>query len=91
MEQTFDLSSIRYVKRITIGQKDPQVLYTEEDASRDMTLLNKCLNDYPKGRIIAHEKNFTILNIGEHQVVQQWVTYHIGFAKKPVWLKDAYE
>lgn len=88
MTQVFDLSSVRYVKRIVVGQKDPQVLYTEEDAAKDIELLNKCLNDFPKGHIIGQEKNFTIFNIGEHQVVQQWIVYHIGFEKKPVWLQD---
>lgn len=88
MAQVFDLFSVKYIKRIIIGQKDPQVLYTEEDAANDMALLNRCLNEYPKGHIIGQEKNFTIFNIGEHQVVQQWIVYHIGFEKKPVWLKD---
>lgn len=56
-----------------------------------MALLKRCLNDYLKGCITAHAKNFRILNIGGHQEVQQWATYHIGFAKKSVWLKEAYE
>ena len=41
MAQVFDLSSVKYVKRIVLGQKDPQVLYTEEDAAKDMALLNR--------------------------------------------------
>ena len=60
MAEVFDLSRIKYVKRIVVGQKDPQVLYTEEDAAKDMELLNKCLNEFPKGHIIGQEKNFTI-------------------------------
>ena len=88
MAQVFDLSSVKYVKRIVLGQKDPEVLYTEEDAAKDMALLNRCLSEYPKGHIIGQEKNFTIFNIGEHQVVQQWIVYHIGFEKKPVWLQE---
>lgn len=34
------------------------------------------------------EKNFYILNIGEHQVVMQYIVYHIGFERKPYWLKE---
>jgi hypothetical protein len=32
------------------------------------------------------EKNFNLLNIGEHQVVLQSLVYHIGFSRKPIWL-----
>ena len=40
----FDLSNIRYVKRIIVGQNDPNVPYKEEDYQKANELLNKCLN-----------------------------------------------
>ncbi len=51
-------------------------------------MLNRCLSDSPKGAIIGTEKNFAVLQIGEHQVVMQWLCYHVGFPRKPGWLKD---
>jgi hypothetical protein len=27
------------------------------------------------------------LNIGEHQLVMQYIVYHVGFTRKPAWLK----
>ncbi|OCX43211.1 hypothetical protein A7X81_08185 [Campylobacter ornithocola] len=88
MAQILDLSSIGFIKRITMGQKDTKSIYTEEQAQQDIKFLNKCLNDFPKGRIVACEKNFNVLNIGEHQVVQQWIVYHIGFKTKPLWMEN---
>ncbi|RDU62058.1 hypothetical protein CQA53_09575 [Helicobacter didelphidarum] len=87
MAKIFDLTSIRFIKRITIGQQD-NTPYSEEDAKKDLDFINKCLNDFPKGHIIACEKNFKIMNMGEHQVVQQYVVYHIAFEKKPLWIQD---
>ena len=58
----------------------------EEHYRKQTELLNRCLSEFPKGKIIAQEKNFYILNIGEHQVVMQYVVYHVGFARKPPWL-----
>lgn len=88
MAKVFDLSSVGFVKRIVIGKSDPNSTYTEEQANQDLGMLNKCLNNFPKGRIIACEKNFNVLNLGEHQVVQQWVVYHVGFEKKPLWMEN---
>ena len=84
----FDLSNIRYVKRIIVGQNDPNVPYKEEDYQKANELLNKCLNEIPKGKIIGIERNFHLFNLGEHQVVLQWLTYHVGFERKPMWLEE---
>ena len=53
-----------------------------------MALINRCLSDYPKGKIIGVEKSFSILQIGEHNVVLQWTTYHVGFIRRPLWLEE---
>lgn len=86
MADTFSVSDVGYVHRVVIGNEDPEKQPDEEKFQKQSALLNKCLSEYPKGRIIAQEKNFYILNIGEHQVVMQYVTYHIGFPRKPPWL-----
>lgn len=82
----FDLSDVGYVRRITIGSTNPEKLTSDVEAKEAADLLNRCLHDTPRGRIIGIEKNFSILNIGEHQVVLQAMVYHIGFARRPLWL-----
>lgn len=84
----FDLSEVRYIKRISIGTSDPSKMLSEEEVQRSMDLLNKCLTEPPKGTLIGIEKSFKILNIGEHQAVLQWLVYHVGFPRKPMWLDD---
>ncbi|QJE72439.1 hypothetical protein HHL28_04405 [Aerophototrophica crusticola] len=83
----FDLTDVGFVKRITVGSTNPERMATEEEVQAAADLLNRCLSDSPKGRIIGVEKNFSILNIGEHQVVLQCVVYHVGFPRKPYWLE----
>jgi len=84
----FDLSEVRFVKRISIGTSDPSKMLSEEEVQSSMDLLNKCLTGPPKGTLIGIEKSFKILNIGEHQAVLQWLVYHVGFPRKPTWLDD---
>lgn len=84
----FDLTDVGYVKRVTVGSANPEKLASEEQIQKAADLLNRCLTDTPKGRIIGIEKNFSILNIGEHQVVLQCIVYHVGFPRKPYWLEE---
>ncbi len=84
----FDLSDIHYVKRITIGTSNPGHIISDEEIQKAMDLLNKCLTGPPKGTILGIEKSFKILTIGEHQAVLQWLVYHVGFSRKPVWIDD---
>lgn len=82
----FDLTDVGYVERIVVGSRDPENLAQEDAIEAAVALLNRCLTDSPKGRIIGIEKTFSLLNIGEHQVVLQCMIYHVGFARKPYWL-----
>ncbi|MGI4732348.1 MAG: hypothetical protein ACRYFW_11435 [Janthinobacterium lividum] len=84
----FDLSDVTFVKRITLGSAHPEAIQPEEALEDAAALLNRCLSDHPRGKIINLEKSFTLLNIGEHQVVLQWACYHVGFPRKPLWLED---
>lgn len=84
----YDLSDISYVERIVVGSRDPENLTSEVDIQTAVALLNKCLSEAPKGKIIGIEKTFSLLNIGEHQVVLQAMIYHVGFARKPYWLAE---
>lgn len=84
----FDLTEVKFVKRIVVGSDNPTQIRSPEQIEESRALLNRCLSDTPKGTIIGTEKSFTILQVGEHQVVLQWLCYHIGFSRKPVWMKD---
>ncbi len=81
-----DLTEVKYVKRITVGSSDPGRMCTAKEIEEAAALLNRCLNDTPKGHIIGTEKSFAVLQMGEHQVVLQWIVYHVGFPRKPIWL-----
>lgn len=85
--EQFSLADVHYIHRVIVGNDNPETAANEEKIQAQLEHLNRCLNEYPKGKIIGQEKNFYILNIGEHQVVMQYVVYHIGFSRKPVWIK----
>ncbi|HEX7130652.1 MAG TPA: hypothetical protein VF217_11400 [Rhodanobacteraceae bacterium] len=83
-----DLSEVKFVKRVVVGSNSPTQMLSEAQIEEARALLNRCLTDTPRGVIIGIERSFTILQIGEHQVVLQWLAYHIGFPRKPVWMRD---
>lgn len=84
----FDLTDVRYVKRLVVGSTDSEKMMSEAVLQRQQALLNRCLAETPRGRIIGLEKTFSLLNIGEHQVVLQAMIYHIGFERRPYWLPE---
>ena len=84
---SFTLTEMRYVKRIVVGNENPNALKSEAEIREAAELLNRCLNSVPRGYILGLEKGFAILSVGEHQVLLQHTVYHVGFARKPVWLE----
>lgn len=84
----FDLSDVRFVKRIVVGSDNAARIRTKEEVDQALAQLNQCLTGTPAGKIVGIEKSFTLVQVGEHQVVLQWLAYHVGFARKPVWLAD---
>lgn len=84
----FDISDVGFVKRIVVGSNNPANLQSETQVAEAMVLLNRCLSEMPKGKIIGIERSFNILQVGEHNVVLQWLTYHVGFPRRPHWLEE---
>lgn len=82
----FQLSDMRFIKRIVVGNNNPQRMKTEEEVEADMALVNRCLSSTPRGYLLSMEKSFGLYNVGEHQIVLQYAIYHIGFERKPVYL-----
>lgn len=82
MEKSFALSDIRYIKRITVGNIDPNSPMSDEKKDEQIQKLNDYLNGYPKGKIIGKDISFGIFQVGEHQLTMQATTYHIGFQRE---------
>lgn len=79
------LTDIRYVKLVSIGSVNPNNPLSEESKKGQIKLLNRCLNDYPKGVIIGKDITIGRYMIGEHELTMEKVTYHVGFSRKPSW------
>lgn len=82
-----DLQDITYVKRINIGVINPNNPVSEEQQEAQISLLNRCLSEFPKGRIIGKDIAIGVFQLGEHQITLQRITYHVGFKRKPDWLQ----
>lgn len=83
-----DMSDVTFLKRIVVGNDDPNHFREPEEVEKAVAYLNRCLTEAPKGRIVGSEKSFTVLQLGEHQVVLQWTVYHVGFKRKPLWMES---
>lgn len=82
------LEDIRYVKTISIGSVNPNNPLSEEAISKQVEVLNKCLNDYPKGIIIGKDVTIGRYMVGPHELTMEKTTYHIGFKRKPAWMGE---
>lgn len=87
LQKPFDHSCVKHVKRIVVGSPDPSGPQVEAEAREALALLNRCLSEAPAGRIMGTEKSFRVINEGEIQIVVQWLVYHVGFERKPLWLE----
>lgn len=79
------LSDFQYVKLVPIGSVNPNAPLSDESREAQVELLNRCLNDYPKGTIIGKDITIGRYMIGEHELTMEKVTYHVGFTRKPAW------
>ena len=84
----FEMAGVSFVKRIVVGTNNPVDPQSDAKIEEALALLNRCLSEAPRGRILGIEKSFAILQMGEHNVVLQWMTYHVGFDRKPFWLTE---
>lgn len=81
-------SDIRYVKLVTVGSVNPNNPLSDQSRMEQEKLLNRCLNDYPKGIILSKDTTIGRYMIGEHELSMEKVTYHVGFTRKPAWLNE---
>jgi len=83
-----DLTEIRYVKMVPVGSVNPNNPLSDQSKEEQVALLNRCLNDYPKGVIMGKDITIGRYMLGEHELTMEKVTYHIGFERKPSWLEE---
>lgn len=79
------LSDIHYVKMVPIGSINPNNPLSEQSRQSQVELLNRCLNDYPKGTILGKDISIGRYMLGEHELTMEKVTYHVGFPRRPQW------
>ncbi|QNU66743.1 hypothetical protein EHE19_018190 [Ruminiclostridium herbifermentans] len=82
------LTDICYVKLVPIGSVNPNNPLSDQSRAEQEKLLNRCLNDYPKGIIIGKDTTIGRYMIGEHELTMEKVTYHVGFPRRPAWIEE---
>lgn len=81
-----EITDVGFVKRIAVGNVSGVV--TNEQVEAAMDLLNRCLHEYPRGRIVAVEHTPCFHDDAHGRHVFRLVSYHIGFPRRPQWLID---
>ena len=82
------ITDIHYVKLVSIGSVNPNNPLSDQVREEQAALLNRCLNDYPKGIIIGKDITIGRYLIGEHELTMEKITYHVGFVRKPAWEEE---
>lgn len=83
--EKLNLYDVGYVKLVPVGSINPNNPVSEESRTQQLELLNRCLNDFPKGKIIGIDRSIGRYQVGEHELTMEKMTYHIGFKRRPIW------
>lgn len=87
-EEKTALEDIHYVKLVTVGSVNPNNPLSDQSREAQAALLNRCLNEYPRGVILGRDVTVGKYLIGDHQLTMEKITYHVGFARKPSWEEE---
>lgn len=87
-EGTLSLADIRFVKDVVVGSVNPAVPFSDSEREAQVALLNRCLSEHPRGVIIGSDIQVGRYLAGQHELTVQRTVYHVGFARRPVWLGD---
>lgn len=79
---------VGFIKVVIVGSINPNKLLSPEELEKQVNFLNKCLNEYPKGKIIGKNTSIGKYKIGDHELIMEQTAYHIGFKRKPEWLNE---
>ena len=84
--EKIDLSDITFAKIVAVGHVNKST--TEEEMNEQIILLNRCLQELPKGRIIGKNVSTFTFNYEDLPSRFEQTTYHIGWKRKPHWLDE---
>lgn len=87
-EEKRTFADIRYVKLVPVGSVNPGNPLSDSSKEAQAALLNRCLNDYPKGIILGKDISVGRYQVGEHEFTMEKITYHVGFERKPAWEEE---
>lgn len=82
------LTDIHYIKLVPVGSVNPNNPLSDQSREAQVALLNRCLNDYPKGIIVGKDITIGRYLLGEHELTMEKITYHVGFTRKPAWEEE---
>ena len=88
-EEKTALEDIHYVKLVSIGSVNPNNPLSDQSREAQTALLNRCLNEYPRGIILGRDVTVGKYLIGDHQLTMEKITYHVGFVRKSSWEEDS--
>ena len=88
-EEKTALEDIHYVKLVSIGSVNPNNPLSDQSREAQTALLNRCLNEYPRGIILGRDVTVGKYLIGDHQLTMEKITYHVGFVRKQSWEEDS--
>lgn len=74
--------------KVSVGSVNPNAPFSEQAREDQLIFLNRCLNEFPKGKIIGRDVTIGVFKIGDHQLTTEKVTYHVGFERKPFWFDE---
>ena len=77
------------MKLVSVGSVNLNNPLSEQSIEQQVQVLNRCLNEYPKGIILGKDVTIGRYMIGEHELTMEKSTYHIGFKRKPAWEEDS--
>jgi hypothetical protein len=84
MKKQIDQRTIRYVKAVPIGSINPNLPFSDKEREKQVAVLNRYLNEIPRGMIIGQDKSVATYDLAGHQIIMEKTTYHVGFERKPV-------
>lgn len=82
------LADVKYIKLVPVGSVNPNNPLSDQSREEQAKLLNRCLNDYPKGILLGKDTTIGRYLLGEHELTMEKVTYHVGFPRKPTWEEE---
>ena len=77
---SFDIPDIKWVERFIVGISNPDRFLTQAEIDLQMEDVNSALR---YGKLVSVEQNFTLMKLGNKDIVTQYTVYHIGFKQRP--------